>query len=425
MKSFFKKIISLILEIEARVILRKYRPFIIGITGSVGKTSTKDAIYTVLSNTSWHVRKSQKSFNSEIGVPLTILGCENGWSNPFLWIKNILQGLELIFLKSKYPDCLVLEIGADRPGDIRNIAKWLKLDIAVMTKISAVPVHVEFFPSSAHILEEKSHLIRALKKDGILILYYDDQTVLSLSKGINQKILTYGINPSAVVNASNHSIIYEERNGLKIPLGMTFKLNYEGNSVPITIYGGLGIQQIYPLLAGASVGISRQIILTNIINSFAKHIFPPGRMNIIKGINDSTIIDDTYNSSPDALRQALVVLGEIKTIGRKIAILGDMLELGKFSVVEHIKAGDMARQTCSIIITVGQRMKKMGENIISFNTAYEASEYARGVVGKGDVVLIKGSQSIRMERVVKDLMAEPEKAKELLTRQEPEWLAKK
>ena len=148
-------------------------------------------------------------------------------------------------------------------------------------------------------------------------------------------------------------------------------------------------------------------------------------MNIIKGINDSTIIDDTYNSSPDALYQALFVLGEIETSGRKIAVIGDMMELGKFSAEEHKKAGDFAKKNASIIITVGQRAKKMGENIISFNTAYEASQYVRGIANKGDIFLVKGSQSMRMERVVKDLMAEPEKASELLVRQEPEWLAKK
>ena len=137
MKSFLKKIIVSILESEARLILKKYNPFIIAITGSVGKTSAKDAIYTVLAGSVSRVRKSEKSFNSEIGVPLTILGCDNAWSNPFLWLKNILNGLELILLRSNYPNCLVLEVGADHPGDIQKITKWLKPDVAVITQRSA------------------------------------------------------------------------------------------------------------------------------------------------------------------------------------------------------------------------------------------------------------------------------------------------
>ncbi len=146
-------------------------------------------------------------------------------------------------------------------------------------------------------------------------------------------------------------------------------------------------------------------------------------MNIIQGIKESIIIDDTYNSSPDALREALNALAKVETTGRKIAILGDMMELGKFSIEEHKKAGDLARAAASIVVTVGQRSKRMGEGIVSFDTSDQAAEYVRGLVGKGDVILVKGSQSTRMERVSKVLLASPEKAQELLVRQDPEWLA--
>lgn len=425
MKSFFKKIIVSILESEAKLILKKYNPFIIAITGSVGKTSAKDAIYTVLAGTASRVRKSEKSFNSEIGVPLTILGCENAWNNPFLWMRNILHGLELILLRSNYPDCLVLEVGADHPGDIENVTKWLKPDVAVVTKVSAVPVHVEFFSSRSHLLREKSYLVKALKKNGTSVLSEDDEDVRRMAEGMTQKCLTFGVRHSASVSASHDYIIYEEREGMKIPIGMSFKLNYGGNSLPVMARGVLGIQQVYPYLAAAAVGISRNIVLTDIIQSLGNHIAPKGRMNIIAGVNSTVIIDDTYNSSPDALHEALLVLGRIDTIGRKIAVLGDMMELGRFSSEEHRKAGDLAIQVASIVVTVGQRSRGMGDNVISFNTSSEAGEYVRRMVAKGDVILVKGSQSMRMERVVKNLLAEPEKAGELIVRQEPEWLARK
>src|SRR5690554_4531015 len=134
MKSFFKNIISRILIWESKMVLKKYKPAIIAVTKTIGKTSTKDSIFTVLSS-SEYVRKSEKSFNSEIGVPLTILGCPNGWSDPFVWLRNILEGFELILLNSNYPKCLVLEVGADHPGDIQRIASWLKTDVVVITKI--------------------------------------------------------------------------------------------------------------------------------------------------------------------------------------------------------------------------------------------------------------------------------------------------
>jgi UDP-N-acetylmuramoyl-tripeptide--D-alanyl-D-alanine ligase len=425
MKSILKKIIAMILGIEARVILKKYKPIVVAITGSVGKTSTKDAIYTVLSSTSGFVRKSDKSFNSEIGVPLTILGCENGWNDPFIWLQNIFRGLELIIFKSRYPDTLILEVGADHPGDIKNLAKWLQPHVAVITKVSAVPVHVEFFPSREVLLKEKSYLAKALRKDGVLVLSEDDEDVKSMSTGMSQRTITFGMRHSATVSASNESIIYEEREGIRAPVGMTFKLNYEGNSIPVFVHGILGVQQIYPLLAAASVGISRGVILTTIAEAICKHIPPKGRMNIIQGVNQSVIIDDTYNSSPDALREALLTLGKIETSGKKIAVLGDMMELGKYSVEEHKKAGELARQMTTTLVTVGQRSKVMGENVTSFTTSREACDYVRRLVGKGDIILVKGSQSMRMERIVEALLYEPEKAPKLLVRQEPEWIRRK
>lgn len=420
MKSFFKTIIASVLEIEARAILKKYVPTIIAVTGSVGKTSTKDAIYTVLASTSSHVRKSEKSFNSELGVPLTILGVDNGWSDPLHWIQNIFHGVELIFWKHSYPDILVLEVGADHPGDIKRIASWLRPHIAVVTKVSAVPVHVEFFPSREALLAEKAELPKTVRKDGTLILSEDDDDVKNMGVGVSQKIITFGQRYSAKVTAAQETIVYEDGRAV----GMSCNLAYEGASIPIFVRGGLGIQNIYPLLAAAAVGVARGMALTQIAEALGKHIPSRGRMNVLEGIHECTIIDDTYNSSPDALREALLVLGKIETTGKKIAVLGDMMELGKYSIDEHKKAGELARQMASVIVTVGQRMKAI-EGVVSFTTSIEAADYVRGIVGKGDVILVKGSQSMRMEKVSKALLAEPEKAAELLVRQEPEWLAKR
>ena len=132
-KQIFKKIVTLIIEAEARLVIRKYNPKIIAITGSVGKTSTKDAIFAVVDDT-LIARKSEKSFNSEIGLPLTILDCENAWSDPFHWLKNILKGLALIVTNVHYPKWLVLEIGAGMPGDIARATNLIVPDIVVFTR---------------------------------------------------------------------------------------------------------------------------------------------------------------------------------------------------------------------------------------------------------------------------------------------------
>lgn len=425
MKTIFKKIIVGILNAEAKLVLKKYKPFIIAVTGSVGKTSTKDAIYSILASTSLHVRKSEKSFNSEIGVPLTILGAKNAWNNPSLWIQNIFKGLSIIFGKNKYPDCLVLEIGADHPGDIRKISEWLKPDIAVITKISNIPVHVEFFPSPEALMKEKFYLAKALKKDGVLILSEGETKVKEMAKDMKQKCLTFGLEPTATVSASHDFPIYDERDGVRRPVGMSFKMNYGGNSLPINIKGAIGIQHIYPLIAAATVGIAKKILLTDIVRALDNHIPPRGRMNLVEGINESVIIDDTYNSSPDALREALLAMQKIESSGKKIAVLGDMLELGKYSAEEHRKAGALAKETVSVLVTVGQRAKMMGEDAVQLGDSSSAGEYIKSIIEKGDIVLIKGSQSMRMERTVKAIMKKPEEAEEILVRHDPEWLAKK
>jgi len=447
----FKKIVVWILTIESRLIVRKYKPFIVAVTGSVGKTSTKDAIFCVLQNHERYVRKSEKSLNSEIGLPLTIIGVPNAWRSLSGWLDNIFKGLKMILKKSDYPSCLVLEIGADHPGDIKKVAKWLPADIVVITKVSRTPVHIEFFKSYEEVLVEKASLIDALKKEGTLILFADDDNVRDLekrAKDINAKVLTFGIERPATARAQNYKGAIES--------GISFDLDLVGENKTVNIKNVLGKVYLYPLLAAACVGKSRNIPLNEIVDSLNKFEAPIGRMNIIAGINGSMIIDDTYNSSPDAVHFALEALKDLKIntssnalkenfgmvnlsdipIGevsnRKIAILGDMMELGKFSAEEHRKVGKEVSKIANILITVGPRARLIGEEAVkdgmpseyvkSFDSSTDAIPYVVSLVRAGDIVLVKGSQSPRLERISKALLREPEKADKLLVRQEEEWL---
>lgn len=433
MKNWFKIAVVKILFFEAKLVLKRYKPKIVAVTGSVGKTSAKDAIFTVLSS-SFYTRKSDKSFNSEIGIPLTILGCKNAWNNPWGWVKNFARGAGLLFFRGKYPEWLVLEVGADRPGDIKRVAKWLSPDVAVITKFGEVPVHVEYFGSREALISEKSWLARETKQDGWLILNADDEDALSFAKLSKSKVVTYGMNAGANIMASNKSIIYGEKGGFAAPEGIAFKVEYRGKTFPIFVNGSLGNQHIYPILSAFAVGLSQNINMINISESLSEHIPPKGRMRIIEGANSSTLIDDTYNASPVAVQEALKTLGSLKNYGRRIAVLGDMLELGRFSAEQHKKTGGVVAQYSDMLITVGQRSRLVAEGaqegglaaekIISFEDSKKAGEYLRKIIRAGDVVLVKGSQSMRMEKVVKAAMEKPEEAKELLVRQEEEWLKK-
>ena len=430
MKNIFKKIIVFILIWEAKLVLKKYDPKIVAVTGSVGKTSTKDAIYTALLPF-FHVRKSSKSFNSDIGIPLTILGVPNGWNDPKIWIKNIFHGLVLLVSKKEYPKWLVLEIGADRPGEIESISKWIRPDVAVITRIGKVPVHVEFYKSVADVVKEKSFLARAVKKGGTLIVNADDEDVAKFREYTNARGISFGLEEQADVRGSYPQVIYDER---KKPSGMSVKIDIAGSSIPVSISGVLGRHHLYPVLAAFAVAHSQGLNLLSVSESFSSHKAPRGRMNIIEGISGSTIIDDTYNASPVALEEGLNILKEIKTEGRKIVMLGDMLELGKFSVAEHRRLGLLASKNADVIITVGIRAKDYAEgaieggysaeNIFSFDNSESAGKYAQTIIKPYDCVYVKGSQGMRMEKAVVMIMANSKIKDKLLVRQEKEWLSR-
>lgn len=430
MKIFLRNIITYIIEYQAKFVLNKYKPQIVVVVGSVGKTTTKDAIYAALSG-SFIVRKSEKSFNSEIGIPLTILGCQNAWSNPIMWIQNIFTGFRLMFFKSDFPKWLVLEVGADKTGDIQKVSKWLKTDIVVLTRLPDVPVHVEFFDSPEDVVKEKLSIIRSLKEGGSLVLNGDDEKIRSvIEKHGDKKIITYGVRKDVknLVTASYSSIIYKN----KLPDGIRFKVNYDGENIPIEIRDCLGDQHIYPILAAVSVGSLCGIDNSSIADRFKEYSTSPGRMKLVEGVKNSLIIDDTYNSSPVAVHAALETLSNIKTDGKKIVMLGDMMELGQYSIEEHKKVGVEVAKICDELITVGFRARAIAEaalsngmhpmKVLQYDDVVRAGNELEARINEHDIVLMKASQSIRMEKAVEEIMAHPEGKHKLLARQDEEWL---
>jgi len=440
MKTNFKKVIAYILKTESRLVLWKYKPKVIAITGSVGKTSTKDAVYAVLSKISY-VRKSEKSFNSEIGLPLTVLGCPNGWNNPFIWLRNIFQGLWLFLWPHKYPKWLVLEVGVSKPDDMRYAASWLKTDAVIITAIGETPAHIEFFNSRKHLVEEKSQLLKTLKKDGLLVLDADDEIVLNMKTGSKNHAITYGFREGADVLGSGDSIFYNDKNE---PAGIIFRVDEEGKSLPVVIEGVFGRNHVYAALAALALSSGLKFNILAAVNLLKNYDVPPGRMRLLQGINDSLIIDDTYNSSPFACESALKTLGEIKSLGhsptgeplgRKIAILGDMLELGKYTNEAHKNIGKIVKENADVLVVVGPRAKAIKEgavetgmkpeNIFEFLNSSEAGNFIKTFMQRGDIVLIKGSQGMRMERAVEAILLDPKNKSKLLVRQDEEWLKKK
>lgn len=436
MKNFIKKTLVWALRAEARAVVKRYKPQIVAITGSVGKTSSKDAVYTMLAQ-SEYVRKSEKSFNSEFGLPLTILGVPNAWNNPLRWVQNLVDGLLLAAFRHRYPKWLVLEVGADRPGDIKSVAKWLPVTVAVITRLPEVMAHVEFFDSQDEVVEEKASLIDALVPQGTLVLYGDDaRAPLLRARAGGKKVITFGFSPEADVRAEALAVLYEEGKE-QFPIGTSARIAMDGSSVPIEVVGTVGGHSFLPALAAAAVGQALGKNLTAIAEALRGYEPPPGRMHLVRGVKDTIIIDDTYNSSPAAAVAALETLASVTKdqahlpAGRRVAVLGDMLELGRHSAEEHRKLGTTVAATCDLLVTVGVRVRYTVEgalaagmnesNILQFEDAGRAGEELATLIQRGDTILVKGSQGIRMEKAVFELMAEPERAESILVRQDAEW----
>jgi UDP-N-acetylmuramoyl-tripeptide--D-alanyl-D-alanine ligase len=426
MKNTLKSIVVYILTLEAKILLRRHKPIIIAVTGSVGKTSMKDAIYSILKK--FHsARKSDKSFNSDIGVPLAVLGLPNAWNNPFLWLKNIIDGFLIAFFSREYPKYLVLEAGVDRPGDMKKLASWLSPDIAVLTRFPNVPVHVEFFDSSEAVIEEKMNLVKALHPDGVLIYNHDDEDIDAQISGVRHQAVGYGRYLNTQYNATNDQIIYND----DIPIGIGFNLEHVGENVEVRAIGAVGLPLVYTYTGAIAVAAQCGISMQDAAEALKAHVPPPGRLRILEGIKGTVIIDDTYNSSPAAVEQALETLKEIKHVKRKIAVLGDMLELGKFSAREHERVGEIVAGTADALFTLGIRSRKIAETALEhgLNERYVFQHEDVSRAGKelqlflqpGDVVLVKASQGIRAEKVVEEVMDDPELAPELLVRQDSAW----
>ncbi|HPY08366.1 MAG: UDP-N-acetylmuramoyl-tripeptide--D-alanyl-D-alanine ligase [Patescibacteria group bacterium] len=425
-----KKLLLLQLKIVAQKLISKYKPVIISITGSIGKTSTKEAIYHVLKN-KFSVRTSFKNYNNEIGLPLTIIGVESPGKSYFGWLLVFLRALRLlIFTDKKYPKILVLEMGVDRPGDMDYLISIAPPQIAVVTAVSYS--HLEYFGNLNNIKKEKQKLVESLDSHGLAILNFDSEPVCEMASVSQARVMSFSLNHQSDIKAQD--IIYNfSRDGYELS-GINFKLNYQGSIVPVFMKNVMSEPALYASLAAAAVGLHFKMNLVEIADSLSDFSLPAGRMNVLPGIKHSFIIDDTYNSSPEAAISAVKILGKIKidNNAKKYAIMGDMLEIGSFTEEGHQLVGKkIATEQIDVLVAVGERSrdfirgaKEAGledEQIFYFDKPEEAGRFLQNRIKEGDVLLIKGSQGARMEKVVKELIAEPEQADKLLVRQSKEW----
>lgn len=429
MRDWARQVIQWWLRGCASRALWRFRPTVVAVTGSVGKTSTVQAIALVLGN---QARASFKNYNNEIGAPLAVLGLSSGGRSLGRWVAVLSAAVWLAYgPRRAYPPVLVLELGADKPGDIAALAAWLKPKIGVVTRVSAA--HLKRLGNLAGVASEKGALITRLPAAGLAVVNADDPLVWAMRRRTVAPVVSFGRGPRADVRARRIEHLVHPTDAGFSYAGLRCQVAYRGEEVTLDLPHVLAEAQLSVALAALAVGVSFRVSLGQAATRLSAFVPPPGRLRLVAGVKGATMLDDSYNSSPAAAQAAVRLLSQLPTgDGRKFAVLGGMLELGRISGRAHRElGGQVARAKIDFLVTVGERARDIArgarteglpeERVYTFPAADAAGKFLQDRIRAGDLLLVKGSQGVRMERVVKELMAEPRRAAELLVRQEPEW----
>ena len=349
----------------------KFKCQVVGVTGSVGKSSTKELIASVLRQR-FNTLKSEGNLNNEIGLPLTVLEMNDTHERA------------------------VLEMGMYALGEIKTLCGIAQPRIGVVTNVG--PVHLGRLGSIENIASAKAELAQALPADGVAILNGDDERVMAMQNQTRARVFCYGLNPQCDLWADQI-----ESFGLD---GIAFVLHRGAEALHVRI-PLLGRHSVHTALAAASVGLIEEMSWDEILRGM-QDVSAQLRLITVPAENGATILDDTYNSSPASALAALNLFAELSE--RKIAVLGDMLELGDEELTGHQVVGGRAAQVVDVLIAVGARGKWIGEaardaglskeNIYFADNNAQAIQILRGVMRVGDFVLIKGSRGVMMEEIV-------------------------
>ncbi len=349
----------------------RYHPLVIGVTGSVGKTTTKDAIAAVLGQR-YRVLKTAGNLNTEVGLPLSLLRLEVGHTHT------------------------VLEMGTYGLGEIAALCRLARPEVGVVTNVG--PIHLERLGSIDNVARAKAELVEGLPPQGWALLNGDDSRVRAMAGSTKAQVLTYGLSPECQVRAS-----HIESHGLQ---GVSFTLGWGDEAFPVSSRLA-GHHNVYAALAAAAVGLSQGLTRHEVVAGLQSVASP--RLRILPGRCGSTIIDDTYNANPPATLAALALLAEMG--GRKVAVLGDMLELGAYEEEGHRLVGRRAAEVADVLLVAGPRARVIGEEAlecglsqVAFASDLEAAAtLLEASLRPGDFILIKGSRAMAMERLVERL----------------------
>lgn len=417
----FKKFIQQKLERYVRQYFAAHPEVkLIAVVGSVGKTSTKRAVADLLS-LRYRVRMHDGNHNSDISAPLAILGIEypSNIRNPLEW-RRVFQAAKLRVEQPADVDVIVQELGTDKPGEIAAFGKYLVPEIALVTAIT--PEHMEFFGSIENVAKEEMAVSNYAK---FVLINRDDVEGRFADYETNPNFSTYGTTGAAEYRFEQQDFTVDD--GYR---GTVIAINHDPFAATIKV---VGEHSLRPVMGAVAVGMIMGLTGQDIVTGLARIRPVPGRMNVLRGIQGTMIIDDTYNSSPAAAAAAIQTLYSFNDAPQRIAVLGDMRELGATSQMEHEKLGAMCDPNMlDWVVLVGPECEKYlapaarsrGCQVHVARNAIDAGRFVRSVTEDGAVILAKGSQNtIYLEETVKILCDMTEDVE--LVRQSPEWQKKK
>lgn len=419
----------------ARIQLKKINPLIIGITGSAGKTSTRNAIYAVLKNR-YKIKVSYKA-NSESGIPLNILGLTPKKFSTFEWLKLMFMCPIKILTNWEQYDIYLVEMGIDSPKPPKNMEYLLSIvnpNIGVI--LNAAPMHSEPFDYLVKttdpqqrakeitqlIANEKGKIVTQIDSNQTAVVNVDQPEIVELLPNVTAKLVSFGKSTDADVTIKSYKVATD---------GTNFTFEVESQKLELQFAGQLLPEHFaHTFAASIAVAFSLGLSLPEIKRALETNFkIPPGRSSLIEGINGSTIIDSSYNASSKPMIDMLDLLAKIPG-NKKFALLGDMRELGKVAQLEHEKVARKAITVCDAIYLIGPQMKEFAAPVIEqssvpvkwFKNGYEAANYLQNQLKKNDVLLVKASQNtLLLEITVEKLMKHPEQADKLLARRGAFW----
>ncbi|MCL4358244.1 MAG: Mur ligase family protein [Patescibacteria group bacterium] len=396
-----RKIIIVSLRFWSKLILFKYKPKIIALTGSAGKSSAKELLYLILKE-KYYVFRNHASLNNEIGVPLTILLID--W-RPGRSLKNWLnvfkQGLKLFFCSIPYPKILIIETGVEHPNDMGYLLSLIKPEVGVFTALGDQPAHLQFFPTIESLVDEKGILIQRLAKTGLAILNRDDKRIWSLREKTAATVFSFGFDQKADAIVKNVSV--GVKNGLDFELTLfnqeQIELNFKNS-----------VNESLALNAAATCLIGNWFGLTplKMKESFAGFQDLPGRLKLFRPPGQNfLIIDDSYNASPISYQK---LIGTVKKLpGRKIAVFGDVLEADSAAEKIHRQIAQTADDIFETVVLIGPRLKLFAAPIFQHAKIliFEPNQFDQihadliEILQPDDLIIFKAARAFHLEKLIK------------------------